>query len=138
MPQKPCVCFEHRDYCNCDPANESWYEPPVANAPGFVSRAYRAAPEAIRRAARFVLAIIKGFRTLAAAGLFMLAGLADQYDFVDVISWIRALMGESAKVGVVIFAVAAVFFLLRIASPRKHDDAAPPAPLGKRGIDEGE
>lgn len=122
MPEVKCVCYERKACCTCDPTNESWYEPPEP------SRTL----EALKAACSFAGNVLVGIRTLGTAALFLLAGFADQYDLIDIIGWVRAAMGDSAKVGSVVIVVAACFFILKLFSR-----SGPVRGKGAKGVDEG-
>jgi hypothetical protein len=66
-----------------------------------------------KRAAANAWTLAKGFRTLGTCAVTALFGLLDQYDVIDIISFIKNTFTENAKVGTVLVVIAVVFFALR-------------------------
>lgn len=87
----------------------------------------------IHRAYGFLRKAVVGLRTVGACLMLAVAGLADQFDLVDIISWIQSIFGYGAKIGDLLIVLAVGFFTLRKVTkgPMKFTQPKP-------GIDEGE
>jgi len=71
-------------------------------------------PSCLVRAYQCAMAAIRGVRTIVIGIVVLLAGFADQFDLVDLLTTLKTLFGESARLGSILVAVAAIFIVLRL------------------------
>lgn len=67
-----------------------------------------------RRAWRAFLAFHNGFKTFLTALILVLSGILDQYQLIDLLGTLKALFGDTARIGLILAGVAALFILLRV------------------------